>query len=109
MAASLLLLSVAAPVTDMSILYVCTPTLSLGLLLYCSYCFLGFFLALPLHRVFTVIVTGVVAAGIFAFAIFTPSLIHVPQDVTRCPGGQLFAYDEASGRFNGIQCSGVVV
>jgi len=23
--------------------------------------------------------------------------------------GQLLAYDEASGRFNGIQCSGVVV
>jgi len=32
-----------------------------------------------------------------------------PNSVTRCPGGQLFAYDEASGRFNGIQCSGVVV
>jgi len=33
----------------------------------------------------------------------------VLKNVTRCPGGQLFAYDEASGRYNGIQCSGVVV
>jgi len=34
---------------------------------------------------------------------------RLPECVTRCPGGQLFAYDEASGRYNGIQCSGVVV
>lgn len=107
-AALLLLLSVAAPVTDLSIL-VFAPTLSLGVLLYCASCVFLCFFALALRRVFTVIVTGVVAAGIFAFAIFTPSLIHVPQDVTRCPGGQLFAYDEATGLFNGIQCSGVVV
>jgi len=107
-AALLLLLSVAAPVTDLSILMF-APTLSLGVLLYCASCVFLCFFALALRRVFTVIVTGVVAAGIFAFAIFTPSLIHVPQDVTRCPGGQLFAYDEATGLFNGIQCSGVVV
>lgn len=59
--------------------------------------------------VFTVIATGAVAAVIFSFAIFSPTKFSVPQDVSTCPGDQLFAYDQATGQFNGIACSGADV
>lgn len=59
--------------------------------------------------VFTVIATGGVAAAIFSFAIFSPSKFAVPQDLSTCPGHQLFAYDQATGQFNGIACAGAAV
>ncbi|GAB0494647.1 hypothetical protein MMPV_005943 [Pyropia vietnamensis] len=59
--------------------------------------------------VFTVIATGTVAAAIFSFAIFSPSKFASPQDISTCPGAQLFAYDQATGQFNAIACSGAAV
>lgn len=59
--------------------------------------------------VFTVIATGTVAAAVFSFAVFSPSKFASPQDVSACPGDQLFAYDQAAGVFNGIACSGASV
>nr|WOE55208.1 PhM00073.1 [Neoporphyra haitanensis] len=59
--------------------------------------------------VFTVIATGSVAAAVFSFAVFSPSKFASPQDVSACPGDQLFAYDQAAGVFNGIACSGASV
>jgi len=66
------------------------------------------FFGIALGWVFTVIFTGCLAAAIFSFAAYAPTIFDQPQNLNYCPGEQLFVLDESTNNFRGVRCSGIV-
>jgi phosphate/sulfate permease len=58
--------------------------------------------------VFTLIFTGLLAAGMFALLVNAPTAYNNEKDLNICPGDRLFTYDEQLKQFRGIACSGRV-
>lgn len=56
--------------------------------------------------VFTIIFTALLAGGIFALLVYSPSKYGRGNKLTHCPGENLFQYDAAGKGFRGVACSG---
>mmetsp|Transcript_22623 Transcript_22623/g.90676 ORF Transcript_22623/g.90676 Transcript_22623/m.90676 type:complete len:657 (-) Transcript_22623:121-2091(-) len=68
------------------------------------------FIAIFAGWVFTLVFTGFIAAGIFAYSAYSPQKIEQPQIVNYCPGNQMFVMSEVGSNeadFSGIVCSGL--
>eukprot|EP00178_Gracilaria_changii_P000167 TRINITY_DN1015_c0_g1_i1.p2 TRINITY_DN1015_c0_g1~~TRINITY_DN1015_c0_g1_i1.p2 ORF type:complete len:644 (+),score=125.62 TRINITY_DN1015_c0_g1_i1:9476-11407(+) len=59
--------------------------------------------------VFTVLLTGIMAAAIYAVLIYTPqAFTRGSRPLNYCPGEELFQFNSASQAFQGIGCSGLL-
>lgn len=63
------------------------------------------FFYICLAWVFTVVFTGLLAAGLFAFVTLSPYKFASPDHLVFCPANRLFVYDEAEQGFRGVTCS----
>jgi len=57
--------------------------------------------------VVTLVFSGLISAGLFAFVSLTPYKFPVPQSLKYCPGQQMFVFDTPEDSFRGIVCSGL--